>query len=127
MRVADFVRISCGAMKMLSKFGIRMDDFKYVDLFLDYEAMNGNGGYNALIKQKLMESIWGKMDDKEHIAFAIASLQNSNHQETMSALNGLSQKIDQNKHSWLSGFGANVAGNAAFGGAALILSKILKL
>lgn len=43
MRVADFVRISCGTMKMLSKFGIRMDDFKYVDLFLDYEAMKGEG------------------------------------------------------------------------------------
>lgn len=88
--------------------------------------MNGNGGYNAIIKQKLMESIWKKMDDKERIAFTIASLQNSNHQETMNALNNLSQKIDQNKHSWLSDFGANIAGNAAFGGAAYLLSLLLK-
>ena len=58
-----------------------------------------NGGYNALIKQKFMESLWNKMDDSERIVFTIASLQNINHQETMRTLNDLSEKVDKNKHS----------------------------
>lgn len=86
--------------------------------------MNGNGGYNALVRQKLMESIWNKMDDTERMVFTIASLQSNNHNETMQAINSLSRKIDDNHHSWLSDFGANIAGNAAFGGSLWLLSKV---
>lgn len=89
--------------------------------------MNGSGGYNALIKQKYMESIWNKMDDSERIAFAIASLQNSNHQETMNALTNLSKQIEANKHSWVKDFGANIAGNTVFDGGIWLLRKLLSL
>lgn len=43
MKIADLVKISSEAMKSLSKFGIKMDDFKYVDLFSDYEEMVSEG------------------------------------------------------------------------------------
>lgn len=85
-----------------------------------------NGGYNALIKHKFMESLWTKMDDNERMAFAIASLQNSNHQETMKALGVLSNKVDKSKHSWAADFGANVAGNAVFDGGIWLLSRVFK-
>ncbi len=85
-----------------------------------------NGGYNALIKQKYMESIWNKMDDSERIAFAIASLQNSNHQETMKAISDLSDKVDKSKHSWVADFGANIAGNAVFDGGMWLLSRVFR-
>lgn len=85
-----------------------------------------NGGYNTLVRQKLMESIWNKMDDKERIAFTIASLQSSNHHETMQAITNLSQKIDENKHSWLSDFGANIAGNAAYGAGLWLLTRMFR-
>lgn len=43
MKVADLVKISSEAMKSLSKFGIRIGDFKYVGLFTDYEELAGKG------------------------------------------------------------------------------------
>lgn len=43
MKVADFVRISAETLKLLSNFGIRTGDFKYVGLYADYEAMATKG------------------------------------------------------------------------------------
>lgn len=43
MIIADFVRISTETLKLLSKFGIRMGDFKYVELYTDYERMVSKG------------------------------------------------------------------------------------
>lgn len=39
MRVADFVKINTETMKLLSNFDIKTSDFKYNDLFADYERM----------------------------------------------------------------------------------------
>lgn len=84
----------------------------------------GSGGYDALAKRKLMESIWDKMDEGERLAFALASMLESNHREAMGALAGLGKRVDASGRSWLSDFGANVAGNAAFGGGLWLLSKV---
>lgn len=46
MKVADLLKISSESMKVLSKFDIRIDDYKYLDLFSDYEAMAA-GGYKT--------------------------------------------------------------------------------
>lgn len=43
MMVANFIKISYGTMKLLSKYGIRMSDFKYVELFSEYERMVEEG------------------------------------------------------------------------------------
>lgn len=88
--------------------------------------MNGNGGYNALVEKKMMESIWKKMDDSERIAFTLVSMQSNNHRETMDALSSLSRQVEANKHSWLSDFGANVAGNAAFDLGVLLLKQLIR-
>lgn len=43
MTTADYIEMHVGGMKMLSKYGIRMDDYKYVDLYKDYALMVKNG------------------------------------------------------------------------------------
>lgn len=81
--------------------------------------------YKTLLKHKMLSSIYDKMDERERLAFILAYMQNSNHRETMSALGDLQKQVQASRRSWLSDFGANVAGNAAFGGA-LILLRLLK-
>lgn len=39
MIVADFVKISSETLKLLSKYDIKVDDYKFVDLFQEYEQM----------------------------------------------------------------------------------------
>lgn len=82
--------------------------------------------YEGLMRRKLLESIYDKMDDREKLVFIQMTMQNADHQEIMRALQGLSEKIDESKHSWVADFGANIAGNAVFDGAAWILSKLIK-
>lgn len=43
MKVADLVKLSSETLKSLSEFGIRIDDYKYLSLFSDYEEMVRNG------------------------------------------------------------------------------------
>lgn len=80
-----------------------------------------NDEYKGLMRRKLLESIYDKMDDREKLVFIQMTLQNADHQEIMRALQGLSKKIDESKHSWVADFGANIAGNAVFDGGALLL------
>lgn len=44
MKVAELVKISGESMKLLSKFDIRLEDFKFVNLYSDYEKMVIGGG-----------------------------------------------------------------------------------
>lgn len=85
-----------------------------------------DNGYKALMRRKLLESIYDKMDDKEKLVFIQMTMQNADHQEIMRALQHISKQVDDSKHSWVADFGANIAGNAVFDGAAWILSKVLK-
>lgn len=82
--------------------------------------------YKAFMQHKVLESIYNKMDDSERLVFMLASLQNNNHREEMDALANLSKQVDNSKHSWLSDFGANIAGNAVFDGATWLLLTLLK-
>ena len=56
-----------------------------------------------------------------------AFVQLKEHREVMQALEEIKQKADNNHHSWLSDFGANVAGNTAFDGLLYLLSRLKKL
>lgn len=82
--------------------------------------------YKSLMRYKLLSSIIDKMDDNEKLVFLQMSMASANHRETMTALQSLGKQVDASKHSWLSDFGANVAGNAVFDGAAWLLSKVIK-
>lgn len=43
MNVGNFIKIHSGLMKTLSELGVKIDDFKYVELFADYERMASDG------------------------------------------------------------------------------------
>ena len=82
--------------------------------------------YRALMRRKLLEQIYDKMSDEEQRVFVQMTMQDKDHREIMSALNDLKQKADENHHSFISDFGANVAGNAVFDGAVWLLSKLVR-
>lgn len=82
--------------------------------------------YRALMRKKLLERVYDKMSPEEQRTFVQLTMQDKDHREIMAALNELSQKADDNHHSWLSDFGANVAGNAVFDGAVWLLSKLVR-
>ena len=46
----------------------------------------------------------------------IGYMQNKDHNEIMASLNELKRKAESNHHSFVSDFGANIAGNAAWDG-----------
>ena len=83
-------------------------------------------GYRELMRRQLLERIYNKMSPEEQRTFVQLTLQDKDHQEIMSALNEIKQKTVSNHHSWLSDFGANVAGNAVFDGAVWLLSKLVR-
>lgn len=85
-----------------------------------------NNEYKALMRRKLLESIYDKMDDREKLVFIQMTMQNADHQEIMNALQQISKQVDNSKHSWVADFGANIAGNAVFDGATWLLAKVLK-
>lgn len=70
--------------------------------------------------------MYDKMSGKEKRTFVQLTMQDRDHTEIMSALQELKQKAESNHHSWVSDFGANVAGNAVFDGAIWLLSKLFK-
>ena len=82
--------------------------------------------YRELLKRKLLENVYMKMSDEEKRAFVQLTMQNRNHQEIMQALQSIRKEVDTNHHSWLSDFGANIAGNAVFDGAVWLLSRLIK-
>ena len=76
------------------------------------------------MRQKALLDIYSKMSDEEKRAYM---LMNSNHQEVMGALQGISQQVDQGKHSFTRDLAANVAGNAIFDTTVWLASKLLKI
>ena len=80
----------------------------------------------GMMRKQLLEKIYSRMSDEETRTFVQLTLQDKDHREIMSALNELRQKADNNHHSWISDFGANIAGNAVFDGAVWLLSKFIK-
>ena len=82
--------------------------------------------YRELLKRKLLENVYAKMSDEEKRTFVQLTMQNRDHQEIMQALQSIRKEVDTNHHSWLSDFGANIAGNAVFDGAVWLLSRLIK-
>ena len=82
--------------------------------------------YRGLMRQKLMEQMYDRMSDEEKRLFIQLTMQDKDYREIMHALQDLKKRADSNHHSWLSDFGANVAGNAVFDGAIWLFSKLFK-
>ena len=82
--------------------------------------------YRGLMRRKLLEQIYNKMSDEEKRAFVQLTIQDKDHTEIMAALQDIKQKADRNHHSFLSDFGANVAGNAVWDGLIWLGGKILR-
>lgn len=70
--------------------------------------------------------MYSRMSDEEKRMFVQMTMQDRDHQEIMQALQQLSKKADGNHHSWLSDFGANIAGNAVFDSAVWLFSKLFR-
>ena len=68
-------------------------------------------GYRELMRRKLLEDIYDKMSDEEKRAFVQLTMQNKDHNEIMQALQGISKKVDEGKHSFKLDLLANIGGN----------------
>ena len=55
MNVADFIKICGEILKLLSKFDIKVSDYKYTSLFSEYESMAGRGNKMSYIVAVLSE------------------------------------------------------------------------
>lgn len=55
MRIADFIRLHKDIMNLLSSCNVKMDDFKYVEMFGDYEVMREDGEKVSYIVAALAE------------------------------------------------------------------------
>jgi hypothetical protein len=82
--------------------------------------------YRAMMRRRLLERIYDKMSDEERRTFVQLTMQDKDHKEIMASLNELKQRAESNHHSFVSDFGANIAGNAAWDGLLWIGSKLLR-
>lgn len=55
MIVADLVRIGAKMMELLSKYGIGIDDYRYIPLYEEYCKMVGNGDKATYVVTVLSE------------------------------------------------------------------------
>ena len=55
MKVADLVNFSGEMLKQLHGFGIRIDDYKYLAMYKDYEKLKAFGYKTVYIVAKLSE------------------------------------------------------------------------
>lgn len=55
MKVADLVKFSAEMLKRLHENGIRVDDYKYVAMYREYERMKCDGYKTVFVVAKLSE------------------------------------------------------------------------
>ena len=82
--------------------------------------------YRAMMRRRLLERISDRMSDEERRTFVQLTMEGKDHKEIMASLNELKQREESNHHSFVSDFGANIAGNAAWDGLLWIGSKLLR-
>lgn len=87
--------------------------------------------YDSLSRVALLRSIYDKMSDEEKKAFVLTHLNRGQNEEILHILHtqgeqltDIQKRVDQ--HTWLSDFGANIAGNAAYGVSIWLLRGLLK-
>ena len=86
----------------------------------------------SLSKAALLMSIYDKMSDEEKKAFLLSHLNNSNIEDIRRVLERQNQQLDSiykevKQNDWVSNFGANIAGNAAYGAALWLLGRLTNL
>lgn len=84
-----------------------------------------------LRKLQLLSGILEKMSPEEKQAFAMLNNKSNGNAGVMQALNRQSVQLADiqkrvGQHTWVSDFGANVAGNAVYGAAMWLLSRIIR-
>jgi len=87
---------------------------------------------DELSRAELLRRIYDKMSDEEKRTFIMMHLNGRSNDDIMKALASQSQQITDiqehvDKNHWLSDFGANIAGNAAYGAAIWLLGRIIKV
>lgn len=83
-------------------------------------------GYKEYMRRQILEEMYERMSPEEKRTFVHLTMQDKDHKEIMDALQEISHKADNNHHSWVSDFGANLAGNAVFDGAVWLFSKLFR-
>ena len=82
--------------------------------------------YRAFLRRRMLEDMYDRMSEDEKKLFVQMTMQDKSHSEIMSALQDLRQKADKNHHSFVSDFGANIAGNAVWDGLVWLGGKLLR-
>ena len=83
----------------------------------------------ALMRRKLLESIYDRMTDDEKRLFIQMTMENRSHTEIMQALQQQSVQIqDLRKHqqTFAEDFASNIAGNAAWDGLLWLTRKLFR-
>lgn len=55
MRIADFIRLHKEIMNLLSNYDVKMEDFKYIEMFEDYDSMVREGNKISYIVSYLSD------------------------------------------------------------------------
>ena len=84
--------------------------------------------YRAMMRQKLLESIYEKMSDEEKRMFVQMSMQDRDHQEIMQALQSQHDQLEAigRKQNWAVDFGSDVAANLFTDGLIWLGSKLFR-
>ena len=91
--------------------------------------MNLSAAANALMRRKMLESIYNRMTDDEKRLFMQMTMQDKNHREIMSSLQQQQAqltRLQKTQQTFASDFASNVAGNAVWDGLLWIARKLIK-
>ena len=85
-------------------------------------------GCRELMRRKLLEKMYDRLSSEEKRTFAQLTLQDKGREEILQALQRQDEKLDRihKSQSWISDFGANIAGNAVFDGLVWIASHLFR-
>ena len=89
-----------------------------------------NAAIDALMRQKLLESIYDRMTDEEKRLFIQLSMQQRSTDEIMAALQQQSSQIAElrkRQQTFAEDFASNIAGNALWAGTEWILTRLSRL
>ena len=85
--------------------------------------------YKAYMRRKLLEGIYDKLSEDDKRLFVLMSMDNKSDDEILSALRSQHKQLEEirKSQSFVTDFGANIAGNALWDGLVFLGKKLFRL
>lgn len=82
--------------------------------------------YSELMRRHLLEKIYGGLSDADQQALAQRAIQDRRYRDMMHAIKDVGEKVERNRHSFVSDLLANISGNVITDGFLRVASRLFQ-